>query len=105
MAYIDAADLAEAASFKRRVAPALVDVAAEVLTGGSGIKPAVQAKKYELALNVIRDPYVMVPAFIWPIIADATIAGKGLASTDAEIKARIALVWEYVAGVTAADRA
>lgn len=104
MAYLDVADLADAVSFKRRLAVALVDAAAEVLT--STVKPqaAWQEKRYQLALNVTRDPYSISPAFVWPVVADSNIATKGLSATDAELKARALLVWDYVAGVTAADK-
>lgn len=104
MAYIDIADLAEAASFKRRLAVALVLAAADVLTVAPKAQPIWQDKRYNLALNVIRDPFSISPAFVWPVVADSGIATNGLASSDAELKARILLVWDYVAGVTAADK-
>lgn len=104
MAYIDVADLADAESFRRRLATALVMAASDVLTGAPKTQATWQNKRYELALNVIRDPYNIVPAFVWPIVADATIGSQGLASTDAQLKDRTLLVWDYVAGVTAADK-
>ena len=105
MAYIDTADLAEAASFKRRLAVAVSNAAATVLTETPKPQAAWAAKRYQYALDAIRDPYALTPAFVWAVVTDANIATKGITSTDAELLARCLAVWDYVAGVVAADKA
>lgn len=104
MAFIDTADLADAASFKRRLAVALCNAAAEVLVEQPKAQQAWQDKRYQYALDVIRDPYAIAPAFVWAVVTDSNIATKGLNATDGELQARCYLVWDYVAGVTAADK-
>lgn len=104
MAFIDVADLADATSFRRRLAVALVQAAAQVLTETPKAQQAWQDKRYNYALNVVRDPYAVSPAFVWPVLADAAIAAAGLSATDTQLQNRCYLVWDYVAGVVAADK-
>jgi hypothetical protein len=104
VSYIDVADLADAVSFKRRLAVAVSAAAAAVLIETPKPQQAWQDKRYAYALDAIRDPYAITPAFVWAVITDTNIATKGIAATDAELLARCSLVWDYVAGVTAADK-
>ncbi len=104
MAYIDTADLADAVSFKRRLAVAVSNAAAQVMVETPKPQAAWAAKRYNYALDAIRDPYALTPAFVWAVVTDANIATKGISATDAELLTRCLLVWDYVAGVTAADK-
>ena len=105
MSYLNTYDLAQASSFRNRLTAAIVNRAGIVITESmDGLGPQQHAKRYGLAVQVLSDPETAMLRFVWPVLANPTIAGKGLDSTDGEIDYQIAQVWDALAGVTAADR-
>lgn len=105
MSYLDTADLAYAASFRARVKVGLVNAAGAILEEDQdAMSPSQADKRNLLATNVLRDPDSIVSAFIWPILANVSIAASGLAATDGDLLYQITQVWDNVAGVTRNDR-
>lgn len=107
MTYLNIYDLANAQGFRSRLTSTLGVAAGALVTTP---KPpdqtaAVYAKRYALAQNVLRDPAAIVPAFVWAVVANTTIAQKGLDSTDDELLFQTMSVWDVVAGVTPEDHA
>jgi hypothetical protein len=106
MAFMEIADLAESKGLRRRITVCIVQAAATVLTTPKGaMTDAWYSKRTQYAVDVTRDPESISIAFVWPILADATLANKGLSMTDQEMLDRVLLVWDYVAGVNDLDKA
>lgn len=106
MSFITVSDLAQAASFRTRITVALVTVAGGLVVDAAenSLPPAQRDKRYALAQSVLRDPTAITSAFVWPILANATIAQKGLATDDGEFVFQIVQIWDVVAGVVPADK-
>lgn len=104
MAYIDTADLAEAASFRTRVKVAVVTAAANVVhEDASAYSPERAAKRADLARRVLADPGPWAAQFVWPVIANPTIAANGLASPDGDLAYQVSAVFDAMAGVTPSE--
>ena len=105
MSFLETADLAYAASFRARVKVGLVNCAGAVLQEDQdALSEAHADKRNTLAANVLRDPDSIVSAFIWPILANVSIAASGLDASDGDLLYQINAVWDNVAGVTRNDR-
>lgn len=102
--YIEVADLAEAASFRTRIKIAIVKAAVQVLAEAASATPEKTLKRHDLAIAVLSDPAGLAARFVWPIVANAAIAGAGLASPDGDLDFVVATVWDALAGVTIDDQ-
>jgi len=105
MSYLNTYDLAQASSFRNRLVSAIVSSAGFIMSESmDGLGPQQHAKRHGLAMEVLNAPEHMVQRFIWPVLANTTIAQKGLDTSDGELNFQIATVWDSLAGVTAQDK-
>lgn len=105
MSYLNTYDLAQAASFRHRILAALVNRAGITITEPLGdMTPVHHDKRRGLAVETLNNPEGVVGRFVWPVLANPTIAGKGLDATDGELDYQIAQVWDSLSGVTTADQ-
>lgn len=106
MSYIAVNDLAESASFKTRVKVAIVKAAGYLIhEDATGFTPARRDKRYNLARAVLSDPNGMAAQFVWPVVANTTIAAEGLDAPDSDLDYQVSAIWDAMAGVTAAELA
>lgn len=104
MSFLNAADLAESRSFKTRVLMAVVNAAAAVVhEDTSGMSENRSEKRAVLARNVLNDPHRYAALFVWPVIANTTIAANGLDSPDGDLFFAVASNFDAMAGVTPQD--
>jgi hypothetical protein len=104
--YIDTADLAEAASFRTRVKVAIVTAAANVVhEDPSGYSDPRAVKRNQLAVNILSDPESWTQRFVWPVVANPSIAANGLASSDGDLLFQVGAIFDAMAGVSPAEMA
>lgn len=104
MSYISVADLADAASFRVRVKVAVVTAAANVVhEGTASLTPQQHDKRAVLARNILADPAKYGDLFVWPVVANPSIAASGLDSSDGDLAYQVSAVFDAMAGVTPQD--
>lgn len=102
MSYIEISDLAEAASFKTRVKVAIVRAAANVVhEDASSFTQQRRDKRNMLARAILTDPTTYAQLFVWPVVANPSIAANGLASSDGDLDYQVSAIFDAMAGVTA----
>ena len=105
MSYIETADLADASSFRRRLAPCVAQVAGTVVAEEQTGKTQVDQKRNELARLALRDPVNVANSFVWGVLSNPVIAEAGIEAADGDIEYQVTQMWSTIAGVTAADEA
>lgn len=106
MTYLNAADLADSASFKTRVKVAVVVAAANVVhEDRHSYGPQQADKRAVLARNILADPDQYARLFTWPVIANPSIAASGLDSSDGDLAYQVGAIFDAMAGVTPDDLA
>lgn len=101
MSFLTAADLAEARTFRTKVMVAVVNAAAAVVhEDTSGYSANRTEKRALLARNILNDPHRYGDLFVWPVVANQTIAAAGLDSPDGDIFFQVSASFDAMAGVT-----
>lgn len=101
MSYIDVSDLAEAVSFRTRVKVAIVKAAANIVhESPASYTPARAEKRAALARAILADPAAYTVLFVWPVVANVSIAANGLASSDGDLDYQVSAIFDAMAGVT-----
>lgn len=104
MSFIATADLADAASFRTRVKVALVTAAANVVHEDASAYSAERAaKRAALASGILADPAPWAARFVWPVVANTTIAAAGLDAPDGDLLFQIGAVFDAMAGVSPSE--
>jgi len=104
VSFINTADLADSASFKARVKVTVATVAVSVWAeDATGMSEQRHDKRLALARAVLASPQQYADLFVWPVLANVTIAQAGLDATDGDLQYQVGQVWDAMAGVTAAD--
>lgn len=99
MAYLDDASLAQHRGFRDRVLVATMRTAVAVAAKAPSNDASYDAIRASLATNVLNDPLGNVERFAWAVITEPTIASSGLATTDGDLDAELAAIWDAIAGV------
>jgi len=106
MTYLNTADLADAASFRTRVKVAVVTAAANVVhEDPTGMSQSHADKRAVLARSILADPATYAALFVWPVVANVSIATSGLDSSDGDLAYQVSAVFDAMAGVTPQDLA
>ena len=105
MALIDTSDVADAASFRRRLVPCVARVAGIVRTETPSGRMRVDEKRNELARQALRDPRVVSELFVWGVLSNDVIASAGISASDADLQYQVTQIWSTIAAVTAAEEA
>lgn len=101
MSFLTAADLAESRGFRTKVKVAVVNAAAAVVHEDiTHFTPSRAEKRALLARSVLNDPERYGEIFVWPVVANQTIAAAGLDSPDGDIFFQVSATWDAMAGVT-----
>lgn len=87
-------DLADSGQFSRRIRASMVKAAIAVAGEAAGTTPRSTLRR-SLSVNVFTDLESYTKRFAVAVASQSTI---GLQSTDAEIDAAVASVWDAIAG-------
>lgn len=106
MSFLGINDLAHADSFRTRVMVGMVRVAGAVLAEPQGtLSDTAYAKRTQYAAQVLRSPSSLVDTFVWPVLADETIATQGLDADDTAIEAQISKMWDSLSAIAPSNAA